>query len=98
MALTLVIAACGGNDAVQIEDAWARTSANMQNGGAVYLTISGGADGDRLVGVSVDDSIAQMAQLHQMTVTEADEPQVTYGPFAWDYRLMIAPITGGLRL
>lgn len=71
--LGITIAACGGNDTVQIDDPWARTSASMQNAGAVYMAITGGNEADRLIGVKVDESIAAMAQIHETSMTENDE-------------------------
>lgn len=73
MALALLVAACSGSDQLVIEDVWARTSANMQNAGAIYMTISGGSVADRLIGVSVDPSVARMAEVHQTTMTESDD-------------------------
>jgi len=69
----LVVAACGGGDSIQVEDAWARTSASMQDTGAVYMTIVGGAETDDLIGVSVDSSVAEMAQLHMTEMAEGDD-------------------------
>lgn len=71
--LGITFVACGGNNTVQIGDPWARTSANMQNAGAVYMTITGGSEADRLIGVAVDSSIAAMAQIHETSMTENDE-------------------------
>lgn len=69
--LALVVVSCGGSDAVKITDPWARTSATMQDAGAVYMTITGGSEADRLIGVAVDTSIAAMAELHQTVMTQA---------------------------
>ena len=66
--LAMVFAACGdddGGDAIEIGDPWARTSAMVQNAGAAYMTITAGDSGDTLIGVSVDSSVAGMAELHQ---------------------------------
>jgi copper(I)-binding protein len=67
-AVTIVVAACGGTGGVEIEDAWARTSASTQSAGAVYMTISGGDEADALTGVSVDASVAVVAEIHETTV------------------------------
>lgn len=66
--LTMVFAACGDDDTgdgIEIGDPWARASAMVQNAGAAYMTISAGEEGDTLIGVSVDSSVAGMAELHQ---------------------------------
>lgn len=70
-ALTLVAAACGGDSGdIEIEDAWARSSPSMQNAGAVYMTITGGEEADALMGVSVDSSVAMMAEVHETSMDD----------------------------
>jgi len=66
-ALALVAGACGGNDGIEVAGPWARTSPAMADAGAVYMTLTS-ADGDALVGATVDPSIAAEAQIHE-TVT-----------------------------
>lgn len=68
--LALVTSACGGGDSVEIRDAWARNSAGMQNAGAVYMTITGAGDADKLVDVAVDSSVAAMAELHESSMDD----------------------------
>jgi copper(I)-binding protein len=63
--LAVIAGACGGGGDVEVSDVWARTSANMQNAGAVYMTISGGDEADRLVGASVASSVAGTAEVHE---------------------------------
>lgn len=72
-AMAIGITACGGDDSggIEIDDPWARTSATVQNAGAAYMTLTAGDTADTLVGVSVDSSVAGMAQLHE-SVTGAD--------------------------
>jgi len=72
LGMALALTGCGGNAGIQVEDAWARTSASIQDAGAVYLTIKGGTGADRLVGAAVPSSVATSAGLHE-TVTEGDE-------------------------
>jgi copper(I)-binding protein len=67
--MATMVAACGDDTGVSIDDPWSRASASTQNAGAVYMTISSG-DGDTLVGVSVDPSIAAMAELHESSMAE----------------------------
>lgn len=76
-ALTALIAilatACGSGSSAEVSDVWARTSANMQDAGAAYMTISGGSDDDALTGASVDSSIAARAELHETSMIEGEE-------------------------
>jgi hypothetical protein len=69
--MAIAVAACGdddGGNGLEIGDPWARTSAAVQNAGAAYMTISAGDVADVLVGVTVDSSVAGMAELHQSTM------------------------------
>ncbi|MDX1691076.1 MAG: copper chaperone PCu(A)C [Acidimicrobiia bacterium] len=71
LALGLVAAACGGDDAgVNVTDGWARTSAGMQNAGAAYMQIEGGDTADRLVAASVPSDVAGMAQIHESSMND----------------------------
>lgn len=57
-----------GQDAagqVVAHDAWARASAGTASTGAVYLALTGGAQPDRLTGVSTP--VAAMASVHEST-------------------------------
>jgi copper(I)-binding protein len=67
---------CGSDDsssssAPEITKVWARTSPMETSLGAVYMTISS-KDGDELTDVSVDSSIAAMAQIHEMVMASAE--------------------------
>jgi copper(I)-binding protein len=64
----LALASCGGGSQVSIDDPWARTSASTQNAGAGYFTITGGDTADRLLSVSVDASIAAVAEIHESSM------------------------------
>ncbi|MGI9647074.1 MAG: copper chaperone PCu(A)C [Acidimicrobiia bacterium] len=75
--LALIVAACGGGGDLAIDDAWARTSANMQNAGAAYMTITGGDTADRLIGVSVPSEVAAMAELHETAMGMGDDGEST---------------------
>jgi copper(I)-binding protein len=73
-----LFAACGGDDdssgpaaGVEVVDVWARTSPMETSLGAVYMNISS-KDGDELIDVSVDPSIAAMAQIHEMVMATTD--------------------------
>jgi copper(I)-binding protein len=69
MAMTMT--ACGGDDATpKAEDAWARTSAMMQDAGAVYVTITGGDAADRLVKAQAPTDIAAMTEIHETTMND----------------------------
>ena len=63
--LAVVAGACSGGGDVEVDDVWARSSARMQNAGAVYMEISGGDTADRLIGASVASSVAGEAQIHE---------------------------------
>jgi hypothetical protein len=71
--LMLAVTACGSDGGIEIEDAWARTSAGMQSAGAVYMTINGGDEADTLVGASVDSSVAAMTEVHETTMGDDDQ-------------------------
>ena len=66
--MAMTVAACGGDDdTVKAEDAWARTSAMMQDAGAVYVTLTGGETADRLVKAQAPTDIAAMTEIHETT-------------------------------
>lgn len=67
----LVLAGCGSNESVSLENSWARTSAAGQTTGAVYfdLTVD---ENDTLVGASVDESIAGDAQVHEVVMADME--------------------------
>ena len=70
VALIVLATACGGaGTGVHVEGAWARTSPAMADAGAIYLQITS-AEADRLLGVSVDPSIAVTAEIHETFMTE----------------------------
>lgn len=56
-------------DVPAIDRAWARTSPMATDVGAAYLTITSPVD-DALIDVKVDPSIAAMAQLHEMAMSD----------------------------
>jgi len=67
-------AGCGTGEAspaggVEVSGAWARTTASGATTGVVYLTITGHQT-DRLESLTVDSSVAAVAQLHQMVTTD----------------------------
>ena len=68
-ALGLIAARCGGDDGVSVDKPWARNSPMMPSAGAVYLDLSSG-DTDRLLGVSVDSSIAGKAEIHETVAAD----------------------------
>jgi copper(I)-binding protein len=73
-----LFAACGEEHSsgpaagVEVVDVWARTSPSMTSLGAVYLKMSS-QDGDELTDVSVDPSIAEVAELHEMVMADATD-------------------------
>lgn len=75
--LAVLAGACGGGGDLGVDDVWARTSANTQNAGAAYMTITGGDTADRLVGVSVGSEVAAMAELHETAMGMDDSGEST---------------------
>jgi hypothetical protein len=70
--LALVAAGCGGDDEMQVEGVWARTSPAMADAGAVYLQITS-PEADRLIGASVDSSVAAMTEIHETVMAAGGE-------------------------
>ena len=85
VAVTLV--ACGGDDSandsasdttmemsspIEITGAWARTSPMMATMGAAYMTVMS-MDDDRLVAASVDSSIAERAEVHEVVMADGSD-------------------------
>jgi len=67
LVVALVAAGCGGSsssDGVEIQDAWARTTAPGQTMGAIYMEVES-SDGDEITGASVPSSIAGKTELHE---------------------------------
>ncbi len=69
MSAGLVLAACGGDDAVTVESQWARESAPTQTTGAVYFDLTVAED-DTLVGASVASDVAGEAQIHEVVMAD----------------------------
>ncbi|MCP3975448.1 MAG: copper chaperone PCu(A)C [bacterium] len=78
--LTLLVGACGSSGDLVVEDAWARTSASMQEAGAVYMTINGGDEADRLIDVSVSSDVAMVAELHETAMAEGGDGMMSMQP------------------
>lgn len=68
--LAVVVAACGGGIAVDVEGPWARTSPMMTTAGAVYMELVS-ADGDQLLAASVDPSVAATVEIHETVMHES---------------------------
>ena len=68
-ALALIAVACGGSDGVDVEKPWARASAMVDGAGAAYMEISS-PEADRLIGVSVDSTVAAMAEIHETQMND----------------------------
>lgn len=54
--------------AVTVTGAWARATAGAAGAGAVYLTLES-REGDQVLGVSVPESVARFAQMHETVRT-----------------------------
>lgn len=61
----ILIASCGSNAPIAVEDAWARVSPAGVTMGAAYFKITSEND-DSLIGVSVSTDIADHAEIHEM--------------------------------
>lgn len=73
----LALAGCGSSDeAISIENAWARTSAAGQTTGAIYFDLTAD-EADTLLGASVPASVAADAQVHEVVMADmaADDMQ-----------------------
>ena len=69
-ALSLTAAACGGGDeAIEVDGAWARTSPMSAEAGAAYFQIYSETD-DVLIGASVDASVAGTVEIHETRMVE----------------------------
>ncbi len=68
---TLGATSCGGDNSIQVTDAWARSSPAMTTMGAAYMNIEAAA-GDTLIGVSVPATIAERAEIHEMVPASSD--------------------------
>lgn len=80
VAMAVLIPACSSDSGeVTIDEPWARTSATMQNAGAVYMTIEGGESADRLLAAAVPESVAMKAEIHEvsMVANDAGESMMT---------------------
>ncbi len=69
-ALAMIVTSCSSSSELDVEDAWARNSAGMADAGAVYMTITGGEEADRLTGVTIGSNIAGMAQVHETAMDD----------------------------
>ena len=61
----ILIASCGSNAPIAVEDAWARVSPAGVTTGAAYFKITSEND-DSLIGVSVSTDIADHAEIHEV--------------------------------
>jgi len=61
----ILVASCGSNAPIAVEDAWARVSPAGVTMGAAYFKITSEND-DSLIGVSVSTDIADHAEIHEV--------------------------------
>ena len=69
LAIALLAVACGGSGGIDVEKPWARASANVDGAGAAYMEITS-PETDRLIGVSVDSTVAAMAEIHETQMND----------------------------
>ena len=67
--LGLIAAGCGGDGGVSVDKPWARNSPMMASAGAIYMDLESGED-DRLIGASVDNSIAGKVEIHETAMMD----------------------------
>ena len=68
---------------VEVTGAWSRNSPMMTEAGAAYLTITSAVD-DRLVGASVDPSVAGTVEIHETVMAEGHMDDGEMGDMAED--------------
>lgn len=71
-ALAVTTAACGNDAGVAVEGAWARTSPMTAEAGAVYMQLTS-SEADRLIGASVDGSVAAHVEIHETVAADSGE-------------------------
>lgn len=65
----LALGACGGDESVAVDQPWARATVEAQPHGAVYFDLTLDQD-DVLVGVAIEPSIANHAEIHEVVAAE----------------------------
>jgi copper(I)-binding protein len=70
LAVALVAGACSssGDDGIEVEDPWGRTSPKVAANGAFYMVLNGGETADRLVGADAD--VCGTTELHQTIMND----------------------------
>ena len=71
VALAMVASGCGGDDGLEVEGVWARTSPRMADAGAVYLQVTS-PEADRLIDASVPGDVAGMVEIHETVMMEGE--------------------------
>lgn len=72
LAGALLLSACGSSsDRLEVQEPWARSTAPTQTTGAIYASIRGGSETDRLLSASVPTGVAGTTEIHE-TVEEDD--------------------------
>jgi periplasmic copper chaperone A len=107
LAASLVaLGACGADESVAVDRPWARATVEAQPHGAVYfdLTVD---EADVLVGASIEPSIADHAEIHEVVesdaATEDESGHLGAGDDAADHGdaapgMMMRQVEGGLEL
>ena len=72
--LALAVTGCGGGDDISIDGQWARNSPKNAQMGAAYMNLTS-ADGDTLVGGSVDASVSESVEVHAMRPVAGQEDE-----------------------
>lgn len=78
--VALLVAACGSSDGVAVDNQWSRTSPMVTSAAAAYMDITASVE-DRLIGASVDSSIAAAVEVHETSMND-------------EGAMMMQPVTG----
>jgi copper(I)-binding protein len=77
--------------AVEVTGAWSRNSPMMSEAGAAYMTITSAVD-DRLVGASVDPSVAGTVEIHETVMAEGEMAEGEMGDMGGE--MTMRPVDG----
>jgi copper(I)-binding protein len=68
VAIGLLVAACGGDGGITVDDAWGRPSPMEATNAAFYMNITGGDGDDTLISASSES--CAVTELHETTMTD----------------------------
>jgi len=71
LAMIIGLSACGGNDALMVEEIWGRSSPMAAENGAFYMVITNNTNEDEQL-LAVASAACSTAELHEMYMREND--------------------------